>query len=140
MESIQRVCTLLGRSPLTVQEAAAELGQLIEDQGENLALVVKPVDPTFAEAEVRRVWDTETTAHIMLIPADPSALTVAALAGTFGEYNRMRPTHRGALPELRFMFGELGEPGACSILATVQPGAEGIRDGTVVEVVVQPEF
>lgn len=140
LETLQRLCSLLGKSPLTVQDLASDLGVILEDQGENLPLIVRPSDSSFAEAHVLRRFETQQVAHVKLTVADPNKLSVKALHDTFGEYMEVPRRHLRMPRRIRFFVGVPTQPGSCSIIAEVKAGQQGIEDGTVVAVTVQPEF
>ena len=141
IESVQAVCALLAKSPLTVQEVAADLGTLIEDQGGSLPLIVRPRDPSYSTAMVTRQFGTQRAAGVVLRVADTAELSVHSLSAEFGAYTLL-PGHWDDLaPSIKFYLGEPAEIGSSSIIATLTPGDwENIDDGSVSELTLQPEF
>jgi hypothetical protein len=141
IESIQEICALLANSPLTVQDVAAKLGTLIEDQGGNLPLIVRPGDASFVQGMVTRQFGTQWTAGVILTVAETAELTVKALRATFGDYTPLRRQWGEEAPRIKFFLGEPAQIGSCSIIAKLMPGEwENIDDGTVSELTLQPEF
>lgn len=141
IEAIREVCTLLAMPSLTVQDAAAGLGDLVEDQGGNLPLIVNPRDPVFSRAVVTRQFGTQLAANVMLTPADPAGFKVQALREAFGEYTELRGNPEDKAPSIIFYLGEPAETGSVSIIATLTAGDWGrVNEGTVSELTVQPEF
>lgn len=141
IESIQEICVLLAKSPLTVQEVAANLGTLIEDQGGNLPLIVRPGDGSFVQGMVTRQYGTQRPATVILTVSETAELKVSTLSAIFGEYTLLRRDWEDKAPSIKFYLGEPAEIGSTSIIAKLMPGEwENIDDGTVSELSLQPEF
>lgn len=141
IETIQEICTLLAGSPLTVREVASRLGTLIEDQGGNLPLIVRPRDASFVQAMVTRQFGTQRPAGVILTLTETAELKVSALRANFGEYTLL-PRQRGEkAPQIKFFLGEPAQIGSTSIIARLIPGEwENIDAGRVSELTLQPEF
>ncbi len=141
IESIQEICSLLAGSPLTVQDVASNLGMLIEDQGGNLPLIVRPRDASFVQGMVTRQFGTQRPAGVTLTVAETAELKVKALRATFGEYTLLPRQWGEKAPRIKFFLGEPAQIGSSSIIARLMPGEwENIDDGTVSELTLQPEF
>ncbi len=141
IESIQEICVLLANSSLTVQDIAANLGTLIEDQGGNLPLIVRPRDASFVQGMVTRQFGTQRPANIILTISETAELRVSALAAIFGKYTLLRRQWDDEAPSVKFFLGEPAQIGSSSIIARLMPGEwENIDDGTVSELTLQPEF
>ncbi len=141
IESIQVICALLSGPPLTVQEVASWLGVLIEDQGGNLPLIVRPRDPSFAQAMVTRQYGTQRPAYVVLTLAESAELKVTALRASFGAHTLLARQRGDKAPAIKFFLGEPAQVGSSSIIARLMPGEwENIDGGRVSELTLQPEF
>jgi hypothetical protein len=141
IESIQEICTLLAGPPLTVQEVASKLGTLIEDQGGNLPLIVRPRDARFTQAMVTRQYGTQRPAYVVLTLTETTELRARALRANFGEYTLLPRRWEEKAPRIKFFLGEPAQTGSTSIIARLMPGEwEDIDGGRVSELTLQPEF
>jgi len=141
IESIQEICALLTNSSLTVQDVAANLGTLVEDQGGNLPLIIRPRDASFVQGMVTRQFGTQRPAGVILTVTETAELRVKALRATFGEYTLLPREWEDKAPSIKFYLGEPAQIGSSSIIARLMPGEwENIDDGTVSELTLQPEF
>lgn len=141
IESILQICALLADSTLSVQEVASRLGTLVEDQGGNLPLIVRPRDAAFAEAIVTRQYGTQRPASILLTLSRQAELNVGDLRASFGPYTRLARQPGQKRPHIKFFIGEPTEEGSTSLIASLTPLDWGDLDrGTVSELTLQPEF
>jgi hypothetical protein len=141
IESIREICTLLAGDPATVQEVADGLGTLVADQGGNLPLIVRPRYAAFSRGSVTRQFGTQRPAGVLLTVAESAELRVAELRAAFGEYAELPRKRSDRAPRIQIYLGEPAAAGSTSIIATLMPGQwENINDGTVSELIIQPEF
>jgi hypothetical protein len=140
-ESLEEICGFLADPSLTVHELAPKLGTLIEDQGGNLALIIRPKHPCFARAMVTRQYGTQRPATVELALAESVDLSVETLKESFGDYLLLGRQLGDKAPRIKFYLGEPTEIGSASIIATLMPDQwDNIEDGTVAELTLQPEF
>ena len=141
IERIEDICALLARPSVTVQQVASELGALVEDQGGNLPLVVRPRNRSLVQAVVTRQYGTQRPAGVILTLSKTAELKVSALCAHFGEYTLLPRQWDEKAARIKFFLGEPAQAGSSSIIARLMPGEwENVADGRVSELTLQPEF
>jgi uncharacterized protein (DUF736 family) len=131
IDTIQKTCKILSSAPLTVQEVANKLGTLVQDQGGDSSLVVRLDDKDFSTALVARRFHSQEPAHVQLTLTKPSRLTVEDLRRAFGVWSELPSMNWNAPQEIIFYVDLLGTPRTCAIIAGIEPGEQGLEDGTV---------
>ncbi len=137
LETIQKTCELLSSAPLTVQQVAAKLGTLVQGQGGGSGLIVQPNDKDFTTALIERRIYSDEPAYIQFSMADPQKLTVDSLHKKFGVWSELPNVNWNALQEIIFYVDLPGAPKTCAIIAYIEPGEQGLEDGTVVRLTVR---
>ncbi len=141
IKSIQGICALLADTTLMVQEISSRLGTMVEDQGGNLPLIVRPRDRDFTQAMVARQYGTQRPAGVILTLSGAAELRVSELCAGFGHYIQLARQPGEKRPQIKFLIGEPTEEGACSVIASLMPEDWGdVSQGTVSELTLQPEF
>ena len=139
-ETLQKLCIVLSRSSVTVQDVSASLGKIVEDQGGNLPLIVQPFAPFFKEAIVVRKYKTQEPAHVRLEIAESRELSVQELKQLFGEYQEIPKKDWDSPVSLIFMVDIPDSSYNCAIIANVECGEAGIEDGTAFSVTVRRDI
>jgi hypothetical protein len=135
--TIRALCDTLSAANVSVEGVAASLGEVIEDQGGKLGVIVRPSDPQFAEAMIVRSQGDGAPAHVRLRLADPKALSTAALVEAFGSYTTAPKKRPGPGRNIVFYDEQPGRPSTCAIIAEVSPGADGIESGAARSITVR---
>jgi hypothetical protein len=133
----KKVARILCVHPLTVTDAAKQIGTVVRDYGGNLQIVVRPSEAAFSQADVVRRPGTEEPNSVDLVPAEADALPVATLKAAFGAYHKLPQIHYDSPTKIG--FGEIDRAGptlSCTLYAQVKPGAHGIDDGTVAQLTI----
>ncbi|HKP52651.1 MAG TPA: hypothetical protein VJ183_08355 [Chloroflexia bacterium] len=127
IETIRKICLTLSAPSLTAGEAAAFIGEIVEDPGESLPITVRPSDSAFSLAEVVRRFGTNEPSYVELSLSGTSTLSVRELAEVFDKYTELLRLHPSK--STRIIFQDINlEEGPCNsaIIAEVKfaPGDE----------------
>jgi len=140
IETLQQLCIVLSRSSVTVQDVSASLGELVEDQGGNLPLIIQPSDKSFKEVVIVRKYGTQEPAHIRLEIAESLKLSVQELKRVFGEYRELPKKDWDSPESIIFKVYMPDASHDCAIIADVESGEQGIEDGTAFSIIVRRDI
>ncbi len=140
IETLQKLCNVLSNAPLTAQEAATSLGTIVEDQGKDWPVIVRPSNSAFKEAQIVRQAGTNEPAHVELILAETNKLTVKMLSDAFGNYSKPPKLHSNRPTKLVFEVDIPNMPRTCAVIADVTPQEHGVEDGIVNSVTVRRDI
>jgi hypothetical protein len=135
--TIRALCDTLSSADVSVEGVAASLGEIVEDQGGKLGVIVRPSDPQFAEATIVRAQDSGAPAHVRLSLADPQGLSTSALVEAFGSYTMSPKKRPGPARNIVFYDERPGRPITCAIIAELSPGPAGVDGGAAQSVTVR---
>jgi hypothetical protein len=135
--TLRGLCDLLSGADVSVEQVAAKLGEMVEDQGGNLGVAVRPNDAQFTEAMIVRTHDSGAPAHVRLRLVRPDTLSAATLMGAFGSYGTPPKKRPGPTQSMVFSVEQPEQPYTCTLIAEVLPGPAGVEDGSVQAVTVR---
>lgn len=139
IETIERVCANLADRAYSARDAAALIGELIEDPGFGLPLVVKPSDKEFSEGRIASRADEKELSHVQLVVADPALLTLASLAAAFGEYASPPRVHPDSPVRVVFRRDSAAVYATCAIIAELGGSGEDLPSRPVLSVTIRPD-
>lgn len=140
IETIRKTCEILSSDPLTVQDVAKKLGTLVQDQGGDLSLIVQPDDKDFTNALIARRYHSQEPAFVQLSMADRGKLSVEDLRKSFGAWSKL-PSVNWNTPDQIILYVDLpGTPRTCALIADVEPGVQGLEDGSVLALTVRRDI
>lgn len=128
IELARTVCGVLCGATARARDVAGSLGEVVEDP-DGMPLVVRPSDARLSVVRVAREPSGEA-ASVDLVAAEGALPGVAALVAAFGPY-RVPPRVSWNSP-VRIVFAPdpgADLPAACTIIATLGPGADPIDAG-----------
>jgi hypothetical protein len=137
IDTIEDLSRRLSESALSPRQVADGLGTIIADHGAGSDLVVRPNDAGFSEARVMRKSTSDEPAFVELSLSDGSSLSVADLTARFGEYSIAPMSHGEVGRPIVFDLERPGLPYRCTLIAQVEPGAEGLADAHVLSVIIR---
>ena len=137
IDTIAGLCRQLSRDPVSIEDVAASLGEVVAGLDEGPGLAVRPRDAGFASALVVPMPDTRAPAVVQLELVGAGTLQVKHLSAAFGSYRALRVHGLGAPPRVGFRVDDAGLPYTCMVMADVKPGPDGVADGDVIAIEVR---
>ncbi len=139
IETIERICAHLADHAYSARDAVALVGELIENPGFGLPLVVLPSDKDFSEARVASRTDEEELSHIQLVVAPPTTLQLAGLAAAFGDYAAPPRVHPSSPVRVVFRRDSAGAYATCAIIAELGGSGEDLASRPVESITIRPD-
>lgn len=129
IETLQKLCELLTKDPLTVPEVARLLGSGDTSDSGRSPMRVTPHNPAFQQIEVSRKKGGDEPSTVLLVPAAAKNLTIGQLRAAYGAFHDL-PRARYNSPN-RVMFRPKAAKGSysCTILVDVDAD-DAITDDT----------
>lgn len=136
-ETIQQLCQVLARIPLTAIEVATSLGEILEDEGPDGDIIVQPAEPAIKAAVVVREIDSEEPDFVELEMAKKGRIRLSALREAFGPYSELPPLHEDSPAKVAFYVKSPETSVTCAIVADVTAKGRNLEKGKIVTVMIR---
>jgi hypothetical protein len=124
IETIQNVCELLSRDPLTAKQVAESLGKVTEAGELAKPFQVKPSDTTFSAASVVVDNSGSAPAYVELTPVQP--IPIAALRARYTDAHPLARRDYNKPDQMLFNVDIPNMPRTCAIIADLTKQGDDI--------------
>ena len=117
IETLQKLCQLLTKDPLSVEEVANMLGSGGVPAGSSTPIRVTPYNQSFLTIEVTRRKGSSEPSNVMLAPSPSKTLTIGQLKAAFGDFHDLPRSSYKSPHRVLFRPAAKEQAFSCAILA-----------------------
>jgi hypothetical protein len=117
LETLQKLCQLLSKDPLSVEEVASALGSGGVPTGSSAPIRVTPYNQSFLTIEITRKKGSGEPSNVVLTPVPAKTLTIGQLKSAFGDFHDLPRSNYRSPHRVLFRPSAKGQAHSCAVLA-----------------------